>query len=205
MNFRKYDSYADYLKHQKSWPSHKSNELKFDNEEQKDWFRKWFKVLDGLFDIESLRAVCLGPKQGHEVEVLRDIGFDAVGIDLIGEPVTGGGPITIDVELSKFPLVIEGDFHDLALEDGSMDLVYSNALDHMYDMRKFGGESVRVLRRGGYLLYHVNSGQGCGSGFESMSVSNPEECVPEGVEVIRNEPLIPKRNALNHLLLMRKI
>ena len=95
--------------------------------------------------------VCLGARQGTEVEVLRDLGFQrAIGVDLNPGPAN--------------PLVVEGDFHQLDLPDQSVDLVYSNSLDHAFDLNLFFAEAKRVLRPGGYALYDVGSPPSAGRG-----------------------------------------
>jgi len=50
------------------------------------------------------------------------------------------------------PLVVEGDMHSLRFADGSFDIVYTNVIDHAYDLPKALAEMARVLRPGGLLV-----------------------------------------------------
>jgi len=57
------------------------------------------------------------------------------------------------IDLVAFPpLVAEGDMHNLGFADGSFDVVYSNVVDHAYDLRRNLSEMSRVLRFGGLLV-----------------------------------------------------
>jgi SAM-dependent methyltransferase len=89
--------------------------------------------------------VCAGARQGTEVEVLRNLGFRrAYGIDLNPGPAN--------------PLVRYGDFNRIDAPDSSIDLVYSNSVDHAFDLDIFFGEHARVLRADGYALYDLPFG-----------------------------------------------
>ena len=78
--------------------------------------------------------MCCGARQGTEVEVLRDLGFrSAYGIDL------NSGP--------ENPYVVPGDFMKLDAEDGSLDLIYSNCLDHAFDLPALAAEHARAIAR----------------------------------------------------------
>jgi len=77
-------------------------------------------------------VLCLGARCGGEVEGFIKAGYFAVGIDV--NPGPGNR------------YVMHGDFHDLQFADQSVDMVYTNSLDHAYDMRKLLGEVYRVLK-----------------------------------------------------------
>lgn len=90
------------------------------------------------------RILCLGARFGTEVEVLRDLGYrNALGLDL--EP----GP--------ENPYVVVGDFLNIDAPNGSVDMVYCNAVDHAFDLRRFFGEHARVLKVGGFAIYDVST------------------------------------------------
>lgn len=94
---------------------------------------------------KSVRILCLGARQGTEVEVLRDLGFRAAyGIDL--NPGPGN------------PFVRSGDFMHLAEIDASLDLVYSNCIDHALELPSFFAEHARVPKPAGYALYDLPLG-----------------------------------------------
>jgi SAM-dependent methyltransferase len=75
--------------------------------------------------------------------VLRELGFrNAYGIDLNPGPHNA--------------LVRVGDFNRLEEADVSIDLVYSNSLDHAIDLNAFFAEHTRVLKPDGFALYDVH-------------------------------------------------
>ena len=93
-------------------------------------------------------VLCLGARLGTEVRALHGLGHFAVGIDL--NPGPGNA------------LVLHGDFHQLVFPDGSVDAVYTNALDHVFDLDRVVGEVARVLAPGGAFLaeFEVGFGEG---------------------------------------------
>ena len=143
---RDYDSYEEYVEHQRQ----KLEEILrsghgFPNAavaEARSRFYRRFRHLVRLLPRDAV-IVCLGARQGTEVEVLRELGFGrAYGIDL--NPGPGNR------------LVRPGDFNRLENEDSSVDLVYSNSLDHALDLDAFFREHARVLRPDGFALYDVH-------------------------------------------------
>jgi len=83
-------------------------------------------------------VLCLGARLGGEVEGFLAAGYFAVGID-----INPG-------ERSQY--VLTGDFHHLQFPDGSVDIIFTNSLDHVYDMKKLLGEVYRVLKPGGIFM-----------------------------------------------------
>jgi SAM-dependent methyltransferase len=155
IGYRDYASYDDYVAHQKA---------KFDSMIKKDWglsnatvteyrirFHYRFRHLPRFLPHNAV-ILCLGARQGTEVEVLRDIGYSrAYGIDL------NPGP--------NNPYVQEGDFMHLKEMDESVDMIYSNAIDHVFDLRVFLQENSRVLKKRGLALYDISLLEG--KSFES--------------------------------------
>ena len=139
------------------------------------WFNERFSVLDG-YVIKGSKALCLGARLGEEVEVLRDRGFAAVGIDLVGYP----------------PLVIAGDFHKIPFKDNSFDFIYSNSVDHVFDIEKFSSEVNRVLKKGGYVLFHLLA----------EDVKDVLSCFSK-YEVIRKRFFIKRSKGLSFELILR--
>ena len=107
--------------------------------------------------------MCAGARQGTEVEVLRDLGFEnAYGIDL------NPGPSN--------PLVRTGDFMKLQEATGSVDLVYSNCVDHAFDLGQFFAEHARVVKPEGYALYDLAvMAEGSKGAFEAVSWKRTED------------------------------
>lgn len=140
---RDYEDYDEYVVHQRQKLDAKIKSGDgFPNavvSEVRRRFYRRFRHLIGLLPRDAT-IVCLGARQGTEVEVLHDLGFrNAYGIDL------NPGP--------ENPLVRTGDFQNLENETSSVDLVYSNSLDHTFDLDSFYQESARVLKPNGLALY----------------------------------------------------
>jgi SAM-dependent methyltransferase len=163
---RDYASYDDYLAHQVEKTADPKIRRKFQRLWQRDCgnFQRWFSVLPEILPSPA-KALCLGARLGAEVAVLREMGYHAIGIDLVPHP----------------PLVIQGDFHQLpfpysGLHEGNwnapFDLVFSNALDHVYDMDRFAAEIQRVTRPGCVAIFHVALKHL--KGFESLWIESLE-------------------------------
>jgi len=142
---REYETYEEYQTHQKQ----KFTEILkinggFGNRTVLTWRMRFYRRFRHLTNLLSSDAtiICLGARQGTEVEVLHDIGFsNAYGIDL------NPGP--------NNPFVRTGDFMNLQEATDSVDLLYTNCLDHTFDLTKFFAENARVLKQGGYALYDL--------------------------------------------------
>jgi ubiquinone/menaquinone biosynthesis C-methylase UbiE len=113
------------------------------------------------------------------VEVLRDLGFaNAIGLDLNPGPE------------NRF--VKKGDFMKLEEADNSIDLIYSNCVDHAFDLDAFFAEHARVLKPNGYVLYDLGISEQLGGGaFEAVSWGRPEDLVQRLLslygELVRSE------------------
>lgn len=142
---RDYESYDEYLVHQRQkLDAMIKSGHGFPNADvaaMRRRFYRRFRHLPSLLPRDAT-IVCLGARQGTEVEVLHDLSFrNAYGIDL------NPGP--------NNRLVRPGDFQHLENADGSVDLVYSNSVDHAFDLDAFFGEHARVLKPNGFALYDV--------------------------------------------------
>jgi SAM-dependent methyltransferase len=163
---RDYADYDEYLTHQKL----KLDEMLkmkggFSNEDiynfRMRFFRR-FQHLPGLIPSDSV-ALCAGARQGTEVEVLRDLGFrNACGIDL--NPGKDN------------PWVRLGDFMKLDNADSSVDLFYTNCVDHAFDLDAFFKEHSRVIKPSGYALYDIAANMEEGGGaFEAVAWERTED------------------------------
>ena len=138
---RNYESYDAYLEHQKD----KLGTLVLDDYDVE--FRQALRQrLEGLdFDWPNTSALCLAARIGTEVKAFLDVGAFAIGLDL------NPG--------SENKYVVCGDFHDLQYADHSIDVIYSNSLDHALDVKKIMGEVHRVLRPTGHLIIEPIKGR----------------------------------------------
>jgi SAM-dependent methyltransferase len=174
--YRDYSSYDEYVAHQ----SQKLNEILklkggFSNSVILDYRKKFYKRfchLPSLLD-KSAKILCLGARQGTEVEVLWDMGYkNTIGLDL------NPGPDN--------PYVKPGDFMALEYPDSSVDMVYSNCIDHAFDLSKFFQEHARVVKSGGYALYDIGIyGLGLGT-FEAVGWESEESVFLLALKYFKN-------------------
>ena len=144
---RRYDSYDAYVEHQAAKLDGIIDKLRTQEPEDLAAFQMAFQDCPGL---EGARNVlCLGARLGTEVKALHAMGFFAVGIDL------NPGPDN--------PYVLPGDFNALIFPDNSLDAVYTNTLDHAFDLSMILAQVRRVLRPGGAFI--VDFFEGYEEGF----------------------------------------
>jgi len=146
MQKRKYHDYDEYLVHQakKSLSADRKKRLTGGLSVVRTWiFRERFKNLKhrNAFK-EGDSGLCLGARYGEEVRGLKSAGCQAVGIDLV----------------ECLPDVIQGDFHDIPFPDNHFDFVYTNSLDHAYDLKKIFSEVSRVLKDNSYFCIDCDFG-----------------------------------------------
>jgi SAM-dependent methyltransferase len=138
---REYASYDQYLQHQQS----KLQYLDL-TEYDRNYRQQLRERLAGWTDlIRGANVLCLGARQGTEVKAFIDLGCKAIGIDL-----NPGG---------SNPLVIKGDFHNLPFDTASKDIVFTNSLDHVFDIQKVIAQVTRVLKPGGWLVIELICGE----------------------------------------------
>jgi SAM-dependent methyltransferase len=89
-------------------------------------------------------VLCLGARNGAECRAFTELGLFAIGVD-----VNPG---------EDNPFVVSGDFHKLQFADESVDIVYTNALDHAYDLDVVIAEIERVLKPGGVFIAEIVRG-----------------------------------------------
>ena len=138
-----YENYQQYKMHQ----AYKFNEILhkhggFSNLLIMRWRLIFFEHLQPLKKLlpTNAKILCVGARQGTEVEVLRDLGFlNTAGCDL------NPGP--------KNPYVVYGDFMDHIQHDASFDAIYTNAIDHALDLKLFFKEQARILKHNGYGVF----------------------------------------------------
>ena len=95
--------------------------------------------------LESARTVlCLGARSGAECQAFVQAGHFAIGIDL--NPGKDN------------EWVVKGDFQNIQFADNSVDLVYSNSLDHAFEIASVASEIKRVLKPDGILWLEAGFG-----------------------------------------------
>jgi SAM-dependent methyltransferase len=162
---REYPDYDSYLEHQ----SLKLDALRAKSIEGHD--RRFHAALAERLArcplaLEGKSVLCLAARVGTEVRAFIDRGAFAVGIDL--NPGRDNR------------WVVVGDFHALQFADASVDVVYTNSLDHVYDIERVLTEVRRVLKPGGTFLVEVGAGseEGGGAGFyEALAWDRADEMI----------------------------
>ena len=148
---RGYRSYEAYLAHQKSKLNILSGQSSFlgDGTNLSEYEPKFRRVLARrMSEVPELivpsNVLCLGARLGAEVRAFRDLGFFSYGIDL--NPGAANDA------------VLEGDFHNLAVPNGCVDAVFTNSLDHAFDISRVAREIYRVLKPEGVLVVEIALG-----------------------------------------------
>ena len=138
--------YAKYLDHQKEkldvYLKHTGKKMALDMLVQRH-----YKALTGrlqTYNLKGKSVLCLGARLGQEVRAFRRCGAFAVGIDL------NPGP--------QNPYVHHGDFHNIQFASKSVDMIYTNSLDHTFDFNKLIKEIKRVIKDDGILMLEIQVG-----------------------------------------------
>jgi SAM-dependent methyltransferase len=137
---RQYQNYESYVAHQRAKLDGLSREKL---EEHAELLRN--AVQERVRDCPNVKpgavVLCLAARFGGEVRAFIDLGCFAVGIDL------NPGP--------ENRYVLTGDFHDLQFADRSVDVIYTNSLDHVLLPDRLMAQITRVLKPGGVFIADV--------------------------------------------------
>ena len=136
---RSYKDYDEYVNHQVAKLGKIRDGLIRNREEAIADFTERFRACEQLKDADTV--LCLGARLGSEVQALLNLGHFAVGIDL--NPGTDN------------QYVLTGDFHDIVFPDGSVSAVYTNVLDHVFDLEKTLAAVYRILKPDGLFIADV--------------------------------------------------
>jgi SAM-dependent methyltransferase len=172
---RIYQSYEQYTAHQ---------EEKLRTIDLREYDVKFSEaLLSRLGDLclSGKTVLCLGARLGTEVRAFIQLGCFAVGVDL------NPGP--------KNQHVLYGDFHNLQFAPSSVDVVYTNSLDHVYSFERVLSQIKQVLKRNGLLILEAVRGseEGVQSGaYESFWWSKIDHLVSEfekaGFKLLERRP-----------------
>jgi len=148
---RGYNSYDDYLLHQakkldRVLASGENNWLPKYDGEYREMLRTRLEA-DTLIS-HGMSVLCLAARLGTEVKSFQDLGCFAVGLDIN------------TTRQNKY--VLYGDFHEIQFPADSVDVVFTNSLDHVLKIDKVIGEILRVLKPNGLLIIEAVRGSGEG-------------------------------------------
>jgi len=158
---REYTTYEEYLTHQISELEH--HDLTGYDISFRESLRERLEKLNLR---RGMSVLCLAARIGTEVKAFLDLGFFAVGIDINPR--------------KKNRYVLYGDFHKLQFASNSIDVVYTNSIDHVFDMKLLMTEIKRVLKQDGLLILETSHGEskGCNAGvYESFWYKDVEDLV----------------------------
>tara|TARA_Y100000768_G_scaffold388122_1_gene382321 strand:+ start:2440 stop:3087 length:648 start_codon:yes stop_codon:yes gene_type:complete len=189
--FNRHKTYEDYI--------NKQLEKTLDPNRIKKWRGKeWQTKVDGFrhlfkrnkeFLQNKKNSICLGARTGQEVFVLRELGLDSIGIDLVEFP----------------PYTVKGDIHNLEFDNEKFDLIFTNILDHSLYLEKFISEMERVCMKNGIII--LNSQENMPGDDYSENVINDPETI---INLFKNSTLIKNRkikntfDSMNRELVFRK-
>ena len=143
---QKYTSEEEYIEHQKKKTTNAKVRRHFKNRFDKrvNIFKSkfLFPYNNGLIK-PGWNALCLGARLGEEVQALKNLAIDAIGIDLV----------------PCLPLVLEGNFMHIDYPDNHFDMLYTNSIDHAFDIKEMFKEAYRVLKNKGFFIVDVFPGQ----------------------------------------------
>ena len=134
---RQYSSYREYLTIQGSKLADRPGTAAKINDSMSGSLQKTIALIQEQLPADG-NVLCLGARLGGEVEGFIQCGYFAIGID-----INPG---------DRSRHVLLGDFHQLDFLDSSVDIVFTNSLDHAYDLKKLLGEVYRVLKPGGIFM-----------------------------------------------------
>ena len=154
-----------------------------------DGFRHIFKRNEEFLKNKK-EAICLGARTGQEVYVLRELGLNCVGIDLVDFP----------------PYTIKGDIHNLQFEDSKFDLIFTNIVDHSLYLEQFISEMERVCVDGGIMILNILQNQP-GDDYSDNVINDTEPLIKmfKNSVVIKNRKINNYFDPMNRELVLKKI
>lgn len=155
-----FPTYDDYVYLQGSKARRLKEVLLAGKEKTRNGFIRVFEMLKAHCLPEAF--LCLGARCGSENEAAEICGFEgSVGIDLhpVGEKV------------------IQADWHNLPFDDRSFRNIFTNSIDHCFDLEKMEKEIARVMKEDGCFILQIPDKeawktipvvQRMGKGFEAL-------------------------------------
>ena len=176
--FNRHKNYQDYVNKQLEKTLNPNRIKKWQEEEWQikvDGFRHLFKRNEEFLQYKK-NSICLGARTGQEVFVLRELGLDSIGIDLVEFP----------------PYTVKGDIHNLEFDDEKFDLIFTNILDHSLYLEKFISEMERVCMKNGIIILNIQE-KILGDDYSENVINDPEPII----KIFKNSTIIQNRKIKN--------
>ena len=176
--YNRHKTYEDYINKQLEKTLNPNKVKKWQGEEWQikvDGFRHLFKRNEEFLKYKK-NSICLGARTGQEVFVLRELGLDSIGIDLVEFP----------------PYTIKGDIHNLEFDDEKFDLIFTNILDHSLYLEKFISEMERVCMKNGIIILNIQE-KILGDDYCENVINDPEPII----KIFKNSTIIQNRKIKN--------
>ena len=142
---RRYQTFEDYINHQCSRPKPTDEEMVEAYKNRLDYFKEEHAKVINVEADKGKSILCLGARDGAEVEAFRHYGMLAVGMDISFQ------------EQNEY--VHFGDFHNVPYPNDIFDYVYMNTLNHALDPKQVIEEVRRVLKpKGGVFIIDLRYG-----------------------------------------------
>ena len=120
-----------FFRYERLNSGYNQNLIKFEDE-----FNKFKKK-----NLKIKNILCVAVRLGTEVHALRNLGYNAIGIDITYP--------------KKSKYVHYGEFENIPYADSSFDALYSNSIDHVFNLKKTIFEFDRVIKENGYFVNPV--------------------------------------------------
>ena len=176
--YNRHKTYEDYVNKQLEKTLNPNRIKKWKGQEWQikvDGFRHLFKRNEEFLQNKK-NSICLGARTGQEVFVLRDLGLNSIGVDLVEFP----------------PYTIKGDIHNLEFDDKKFDLIFTNILDHSLYLEKFISEMERVCVKDGIIILNILENMP-GDDYSENVINSPEPII----KIFKNSILIRNRKIKN--------
>jgi len=154
---RDYNNYGEYRRHQAEKLEHLNGTPWITSYEETFAPVLRDRLLDDSEVTRGKSVLCLGARLGGEVRTFVSLGCFAIGIDL------NPGP--------NNEYVVHGDFHSLNFADDSIDITFTNTLDHVFDLDRVIREILRVTKVSGHVIVEAMNGS-----REGKSDVDPYDC-----------------------------
>lgn len=157
----KYQSYDSYLTHQGEKLEKNFGQISQSDRDYSQLVYERYKDHPAVGNGKT--CLCLGARLGGEVRGFLRAGSLAIGVDI------NPGP--------KNNFVLFGDVHNLVFPHASFDVVFTNIIDHIFDLKQFVAEIHRVLKPGGFFITELAAAKPRPGSYEVLDTTNQDSII----------------------------